>query len=84
MQQEHEHVDAVVELIRILSKNNDDVKMYYKHYLIKEGAFMTPAVKLYFKKQIFDNIPYEVTKSKMVQLMKHNISKVTFEGKEIN
>lgn len=45
---------------------------------------MTPTVKRYFKKQVFDKIPYEVTKKKMLELMEHSMSSVTFEGKEFN
>lgn len=78
------HVDAIVNCIIGFSNNEDDVKRFYEYYLKTEGEYMSLTIKRYFKKRVFGEVSYEETKKKMLELMKHSVSQVTFEGKEFN
>jgi hypothetical protein len=74
-------VDSLINLIRLTSTGDDDVKHKFNTYIKNEE--LSPYQKKYFEKKIFGEIEYSETKRKMLILLNSNISKCTFSGKEI-
>lgn len=78
---EESFIEDIVNIIRLTTSSNDEVKDKYKLFIKNET--LTPFQKKYFKKLVFDKIDYTETRKKMQRLLEKDINIVTFSGKEL-